>query len=91
MDLTFHGKDATIAGRVKTAASGRRIGRSFAMKKILAAGALLPVLCVSAGAAEEGAAAVRTPLWLCLPFAALLLSIAVFPLVKPLWWEKHQG
>ena len=26
------------------------------MKKILAAGALLPVLCVSAGAAEEGRA-----------------------------------
>ena len=61
------------------------------MKKILTAAALLPVLCVSAEAAEEGAATVSAPLWLCLPFAALLMSIAVFPLVKPLWWEKHQG
>lgn len=61
------------------------------MKKILTAGLLLPVLCVSAAAAEEGAGAVRAPLWLCLPFAALLVSIAVFPLVKPLWWEKRQG
>ena len=53
------------------------------MKMILTAGALLPVLCVSAGAVEEGVAAVRAPIWLCLPFAALLVSIAVFPLVKP--------
>ena len=64
MDLTFHGKDATIAGRVKTAASGRRIGRSFAMKKILTAAALLPVLCVSAGAAEEGDERVWPPVLL---------------------------
>lgn len=27
---------------------------------------------------------------LCIPFAGLLLSIAVFPLVKPQWWEAHQ-
>ena len=24
------------------------------------------------------------------PFAGLLLSIAVMPLIKPDWWEKHQ-
>lgn len=28
---------------------------------------------------------------LCIPFAGLLLSIAVMPLVKPAWWEKNQG
>ena len=30
------------------------------------------------------------PVWLCIPFAGLLLSIAVMPLFKPDWWEKHQ-
>lgn len=30
------------------------------------------------------------PIWLCIPFAGLLLCIAVLPLVKPEWWEKHQ-
>lgn len=29
-------------------------------------------------------------LLLCIPFAGLLLCIAVMPLVKPEWWEKHQ-
>ncbi len=28
--------------------------------------------------------------WLCIPFAGLLLCIAVLPLVKAEWWEKHQ-
>ena len=30
------------------------------------------------------------PAWMCLPFAGILLSIAVFPLVKPNWWEKNR-
>ena len=30
------------------------------------------------------------PLWSCLPFVGMLLSIAIFPLVKPEWWEHHQ-
>ncbi len=30
------------------------------------------------------------PLWLCIPFAGLLLSIAIFPLVKGEWWEKNR-
>ena len=30
------------------------------------------------------------PLWLCIPFAGLLLCIAVLPLIKPHWWEEHQ-
>ena len=28
------------------------------------------------------------PVWLCIPFAGLLLSIAVMPLIKPDWWES---
>lgn len=30
------------------------------------------------------------PLWLCIPFAGLLLCIAVMPLVKEEWWERRQ-
>ena len=30
------------------------------------------------------------PIWSCLPFVGMLLSIAIFPLVKPEWWEHHQ-
>lgn len=29
------------------------------------------------------------PLWSCIPFAGMLLSIAIFPLVKPEWWEHN--
>ena len=30
------------------------------------------------------------PLWSIIPFVGMLLSIAIFPLVKGEWWEKHQ-
>ena len=30
------------------------------------------------------------PIWSIIPFAGMLLSIAIFPLVKGEWWEKHQ-
>lgn len=30
------------------------------------------------------------PVWLCIPFAGLLLCIALMPLVKGEWWEAHQ-
>lgn len=30
-------------------------------------------------------------IYYCLPFAGMLLSIALFPIFKPDWWEKHQG
>lgn len=30
------------------------------------------------------------PLWMCIPFVGMLLSIALFPLFKAEWWEKHQ-
>ncbi|MDR2355958.1 MAG: sodium:proton antiporter [Clostridiales Family XIII bacterium] len=29
------------------------------------------------------------PFWSVAPFVGLLLSIAIFPLVRPHWWEKH--
>ncbi len=30
------------------------------------------------------------PIWSIIPFVGMLLSIAIFPLVKPEWWEKNQ-
>lgn len=30
------------------------------------------------------------PLWSIIPFVGMLLSIALFPLIKPHWWEEHQ-
>ena len=30
------------------------------------------------------------PIWSIIPFAGMLLSIAIFPLVKAQWWERHQ-
>lgn len=65
----------------------------FAM---LAAG---PFNCQAAVTGEAGRAAIQAaaqtaettvPMWLCIPFAGLLLCVAVLPLVKAEWWEAHQ-
>lgn len=46
---------------------------------------------MTALAAEEAAGeTAAVPLWLCVPFAGLLLCIAVLPLLKAEWWEAHQ-
>lgn len=37
----------------------------------------------------DGAHAGGTPLWLCLPFAMLLLSIAVMPFINEGFWHRH--
>lgn len=65
------------------------------MKRIIAflgsAGIFLtgnPITALAAETTGEGAASV--PLWLCVPFAGLLLCIAILPLLKAEWWEIHQ-
>ncbi len=40
----------------------------------------------AAGAADLGA---RLPLWSIVPFAGILLSIALFPLLAPHFWHRH--
>lgn len=61
------------------------------MKRVLAILTALMMLCVPVMASEGAAGAeLSTPLWMCAPFAGLLLSIAIFPLVKGEWWEAHQ-
>lgn len=62
---------------------------------LMAAGNSFPALAAAAvptdGAAVAGAALPgAVPLWLCIPFAGLLLCIAILPLIKPVWWEEHQ-
>lgn len=65
------------------------------MKKlILFIGSMAAMMAVSpfaSLAAESGEAAVSAvPMAFCIPFAGLLLCIAVLPLMKPEWWEAHQ-
>jgi Na+/H+ antiporter NhaD/arsenite permease-like protein len=43
----------------------------------------------SEGHGTEESLGATLPLWSCLPFVGILLSIAVFPLVRPHFWHKH--
>lgn len=66
------------------------------MKKLSAlAAALLGVLAFSVTAMAEspaGETSTAVPsLLYCIPFAGILLCIALFPLVMPNWWEEHQA
>lgn len=47
----------------------------------------MTALAAETAAREE---AKGIPPWLCVPFAGLLLCIAVLPLWKAEWWEAHQ-
>lgn len=64
------------------------------MKKILSVLTVFLMLSlaspVSVWAAGESGAEAGVPIWLCIPFAGLLLCIAIMPLVKGEWWEAHQ-
>ena len=53
---------------------------------------LLPALQATGFAAAGGDDAARSiPLWLVIPFAGILLSIALGPLVNIHWWEHNQA
>lgn len=66
------------------------------MKKLIAFCMCLEMILffnpMTALAAEHvsGGGNTTVPLWLCIPFAGLLLCIAVLPLIKAEWWEEHQ-
>ena len=64
------------------------------MKKVLALMSafisMFSVCSVNVFAASGNESTASVPIWLCIPFAGLLLCIAVMPLVKGEWWEKHQ-
>jgi len=48
---------------------------------------LLPALCLAEEAAGNIGAVL--PLWTILPFAGILLSIALMPLFLPHFWHRH--
>jgi Na+/H+ antiporter NhaD/arsenite permease-like protein len=56
---------------------------------LIALGALL--VAVPAEAAEQGVNGRDLSLWWVLPFAGVLLSIAVVPLISPHWWHRFYG
>ena len=51
--------------------------------------AVLAMLVPNAAFASGEALGAQLPLWSMIPFAGMLLSIAIFPIVKPHWWEKN--
>jgi Na+/H+ antiporter NhaD/arsenite permease-like protein len=55
----------------------------------LAAAFALSFDCAFASGGEAGEPGELLPFWSVAPFVGLLLSIAIFPLVKPHFWEKH--
>lgn len=57
----------------------------------LALAALVLCMLPTAAFAAEEPLGERLPLWSVIPFVGMLLSIAIFPLVKAEWWEKNQG
>ena len=60
-------------------------------RAIFAAVLLCVVLAVALGAGtDHSGVSIVTPGWLCIPFAGLLLCIAVFPLIQPEWWDEHK-
>ncbi len=60
------------------------------LRFLICLGVILAVAPGTAFASEGAQAAASVPLSLCIPFAGLLLCIAVLPLVKGEWWEAHQ-
>ena len=49
-----------------------------------------PLTVFAADSSAQTAESLVPPLWICIPFAGLLLCIAIMPLVKGQWWESHQ-
>ncbi len=47
-------------------------------------------VAVASGGGEGGLAAELSPLWV-VPFAGMLLSIALFPMLAHHWWERHRN
>lgn len=56
---------------------------------LMMTGGVFPALAAEGAPAGEALSG-AVPLWMCIPFAGLLLCIAILPLIKPVWWEEHQ-
>ena len=53
--------------------------------------AFTPSVALAGGDAHGGSLGESLPMWSCSPFSAMLLSIALFPLVAPHFWHHHFG
>ena len=49
---------------------------------------MVPSVAFAAGGESLGS---KLPIWSVIPFAGILLSIALFPLFRPHWWEHNMG
>jgi Na+/H+ antiporter NhaD/arsenite permease-like protein len=73
---------------------GNRSARVALLALVLLA-VVFPDLALAAGDVAHhggehgGALGTRLPLWACIPFAGILLSIALFPLLAPHFWHHH--
>ena len=61
------------------------------MKKILLLPLIVAALSTPALAAGETVSTTTVPGWMCIPFALLLLCVALGPIAAPHAWEKRQG
>ena len=83
--------EKTKIGQQFQKADGPKIG-GHSYEKISDPSAALSLLCTPALATGDAAhAAAGVPGWLCIPFAALLLCVALGPIAVPHLWEKRQG
>ncbi|MCE9533613.1 MAG: sodium:proton antiporter, partial [Planctomycetes bacterium] len=84
MALVFVGRPSGRLGEKRTAKEGRPT------KTILIV--LLLTLCLPSFAhAAEAAGKMVVPFWTALPFALLLGSIAVLPLIREHWWHQNRN
>jgi Na+/H+ antiporter NhaD/arsenite permease-like protein len=76
--------------RTRPGPERRRSFLALAASSVLIAAVAFPV-APSSGPPMAEAAALGTslPLWSVIPFAGILLSIALFPLVRPHFWHHH--
>ena len=85
--VIYNGYDIICTGRKL------KVGVTSLKKTVTFFGMLLTMLLMcptgvwAAGSTET---TTQVPVWLCIPFAGLLLCIAVMPLIKAEWWEAHQ-
>jgi Na+/H+ antiporter NhaD/arsenite permease-like protein len=67
------------------------LGITAAWMCTAAAEASAPAAAAAAAAPATHTLGESLPIWSCIPFAAMLLSIALMPLVLPNFWHHHYG
>jgi Na+/H+ antiporter NhaD/arsenite permease-like protein len=66
-----------------------RLGRKGLPLAVLLIPLWTTVAWASSESHEGASLGSALPLWSCLPFAGILLSIALFPLLRPHFWHRH--